>query len=329
VSFNASVIVPSLHGRRLGLLLDSLSAQTVPHQVIVVDNGCADGSVRSACDRHPSVERIRFERNVGFSRAVNAGAARAEGDVLLTLNDDVVCDPSFVATLAGALDARSGVTMATGVLRDAADPQLIETAGVELDHTLLAFDYLNGEPLSCLEEGVPDPLCPVGAAAAFDRDAFHRVGGFDERIFAYWEEVELSLRLLREGGRCRLAREARGTHRHASTLGAGSVGKNYLTGFGRAYVMRKWGVMSLRRLPPILLREIPVCAAHAIVDHNLASVRGRVRGHLAARPTEAYPGDLLNGRGASALEQLRLRVRRRRRLRHQGVRRGKHPGYTY
>ena len=135
MSHHSSVIVPSLTGNRLSALLDSLAEQTVAHQVIVVDNG-SDGSVERACERHPGVERLRFERNLGFSRAVNAGAARADGDVLLMVNDDVVCDPSFVAELAGAIDPATGITIATGVLRDAADPRLIETAGVELDHTL-------------------------------------------------------------------------------------------------------------------------------------------------------------------------------------------------
>ena len=263
------------------------------------------------------MERIRFDRNLGFSRAANAGAARAEGAALVMVNDDVVCDPPFVAELTAALDPASGFTMATGVLRDAAGPELIETAGVELDHTLLAFDYLNGEPLSILDAGVPDPLCPVGAAAAFDRGAFKAVGGFDERIFAYWEEVELSLRLLRRGGRCRLVPGAQGTHRHASTLGAGSVGKNYLTGFGRGYILRKWNVLTPRRLPAILVRELGVCLAQAIVDRNLASVRGRVRGYRTALPTEPYPGDLLGPDSPSAYAQLKRRARRRLNLRRQ------------
>jgi len=90
LSHGASVIVPSLTGDRLSLLLDSLAEQTIAHQVIVVDNGCPDGSVERACERHPGVERLRFERNLGFSRAVNAGATRAEGDVLVMVNDDVV-----------------------------------------------------------------------------------------------------------------------------------------------------------------------------------------------------------------------------------------------
>jgi N-acetylglucosaminyl-diphospho-decaprenol L-rhamnosyltransferase len=318
----ATVIVPSLTGARLGALLESLAVQTVERQVIVVDNGSTGGSVSDACAPHPEVEVVRLDHNAGFSRAVNLGAARAEGHALVLINDDVVCDPSFVAELTEALDPASGVVMASGVLRSAAEPDRIDAAGIELDQTLMLFDYLNGEPLSRLEAPVPDPLLPVGAAAAFDADAFREVGSFDERIFAYWEEVDLSLRMLQRGGRCRLAPRAQGDHRHSATLGVGSRGKNYLTGFGRGYMLRKWNVLTARRLPAVLVRELSVCAAHAVLDRNLASVQGRLRGYRAAQPTERYPAELLRGRRVSAIEQLAKRVRRRRSVRrHIRVRR--------
>jgi hypothetical protein len=95
------------------------------------------------------------------------------------------------------------------------------------------------------------------------------------------------------------------------------VGKNYLTGFGRGYVLRKHNVVTPRRLPAVLVREVPVCAAHALLDRNLASVRGRVRGYRAARATEPYPAELLSARRVTAVEQLAKRVRRRASVRRQ------------
>ena len=86
---------------------------------------------------------------------------------------------------------------------------------MQLDRTLLVFDYLNGEPVACLDDGVPDPIGPSGAAAAFDRTAFLSAGGFDENLFAYWEDVDLVLRMRLEGARCALARDA--TRRSTST----------------------------------------------------------------------------------------------------------------
>lgn len=312
------MIVPSLEGgTRLRNALDSLAGQSVANEVIVVDNGSVGGSVSAACEPYGDVEVIRLDRNAGFSRAVNIAARRAGGDSLVLVNDDCVCDPTFVERITGALDSGADVVMAAGVMRDGRAPALIDTAGIELDRTLLGFDYLNGEPVSRLERGVPDPIGPSGAAAAFDRDAFLDVRGFDERLFAYWEDVDLVLRLRALAGRCALAPDARGTHAHSATLGAGSARKNELMGFGRGYVLRKWGVMrSPRRAAAVAARDVVLCLGQAAVDRNLAGVRGRLHGYRAARTTERYPEDIpLIGSRVGLIATLRGHASRRARRR--------------
>ena len=311
------MIVPTVNGAdRLRDLLTTLDRQTVDHEVIVVDNGSPGGAASQACEGHANARAIRLEENAGFSRAMNLGVEQAQGDAVVMVNDDCTCDPRFVEALAGALDPGRGVVMAGGVMRDQDDPGIIETAGMELDSTLFCTDYLNGASIGVLDEGVENPIGPCGAAAAFDREAFTAVGGFDERLFAYWEDVDLVLRMLRAGGRCVLAADARGTHRHSSTLGPGSAGKNYLAGFGRAYVLRKWGVLGWRRLPGIVAREAGVCIGQALVDRNLAGVRGRVQGFRAASRSEGYPAELLReSSGTDTLVALRRRAARRVRIR--------------
>jgi len=313
----ASVIVPSVDGgERLRGLVDSLAAQSVEHELIVLDNGSQDGSVRAACAGHPSAEVVCMGENAGFGRAVNRGVELATGEALVLVNDDCRCDPGFVEAIAAALDPASDVVMAAGILRDARDPGLIDSAGMELDRTLLPFDYLNGRPLSVLGSGVANPIAPSAAAAAFDRAAFREVGGFDENLFAYWEDVDLVLRVLLAGGRCALAPAARGHHEHSATLGSGSSDKNYLMGFGRGYILRKWRVASATRLPAILLRDVTVCAGQLLLDRNAAGIRGRVDGLRASRPVHEYPRELLEReRTVGASATLWRRAARRRRLR--------------
>ena len=114
---------------------------------------------------------------------------------------------------------------------------------MQLDRTLLVFDYLNGEPVACLDRGVPDPIGPSGAAAAFDREAFLSAGGFDENLFAYWEDVDLVLRMRLEGRAARWRRAPPASTTTRPRSGPARRRKNYLTGFGRGYVLRKWGVL--------------------------------------------------------------------------------------
>lgn len=308
----ATVIVPTLGGERLERMLASVAS--TEHQTIVVDNG-SGGAVERACEGIDGVEVLALERNLGYTRAVNLAAQRAAGERIVLLNDDCVCDPGFVEAITEPIDPVAGVVMAAGVMRDWRDPSLIDSAGMELDRTLLVFDYLNGEPVARLDEGVEDPIGPSGAAAAFDRATFLSVGGFDERLFAYWEDVDLILRLRRLGLRCALAPGAIGDHEHSQTLGSGSARKNYLMGFGRGYLLHKWGVMTPRRVPAVLLRELVLCAGQAVFDRNLAGIRGRIRGYREAADPQRYPEGLDLERASTGLETLRRRAARRRRLR--------------
>ena len=313
-----SVIVASVRGGPgLERLLDSLSAQTAPHELVVIDNGSAGAAVSAACAAQAEV--IRLDENAGYSRAVNLGVEAATGDTIVLLNDDCVCDPQFVELICAALDPRSGLVMAAGVMRDPREPELIDSAGMELDSTLLPLDYLNGEPTAILDRGVPVPVGPSAAAAAFDRDAWGEAGGFDEALFAYWEDVDLVLRLRQLGGRCALAAGARGAHEHSATLGSGSRAKNYLMGYGRGYVLRKWGVLAPRRLPAVFARDVPTLVGQALFDRNAAGVRGRVRGWRASRRAGDYPSHLIEGtpqRGAAST--LARRASRRARIRRSG-----------
>ena len=308
---SATVIVPAWNGAaRLARLLPSLGTSS---QVIVVDNGSTDDTEELLTTRFSDVDVLRLPRNEGFSRAVNRAAREASGDVLVLVNDDCVCEAGFVERLAGAVDTGRSAVMAAGILLETADTSLIDSAGMELDDTLLVFDYLNGQPVAALD-AAPPPLGPSGAAAAFERAAFLDAGGFDERLFAYWEDVDLALRLRLLGATCAIAPNARAVHQHSATLGSGSSRKNYLCGFGRAYVLRKWGVLAGARRLTVPAREVAICSAQLALDHTVSGFAGRVAGWRAAATAgrQAYPEAVAGARRTLREELVRRRERRRR-----------------
>jgi N-acetylglucosaminyl-diphospho-decaprenol L-rhamnosyltransferase len=309
-----TVIVPTVTPRRVSRLLDSLSGAGGSFETVVVDNGTGSAELKRSVANLDGGELLRLPSNQGYSRAVNLAARSAQGEVLVLLNDDSVVDEGYVERIAEALDPALGIVMATGVMRDAGNPELIETAGVELDRTLLPFDHLNGEPVEILEQSVPDPIGPSGAAAAFWRDAFLEAGGFDEELFAYFEDVDLVLRMRLAGGSCRLAPRARGTHEHSATLGPGSRQKDYLIGYGRGYLLRKWGVLTPRRMPGIVVRELALSTGQMLIDRNLGGARGRLHGLRATPERRPYPAEAL-GDPASLLGTMSRRWRRRARIR--------------
>ena len=135
----------------------SLATAVEDFETIVVDNGTGSAALESAAGQLDGAWVLRLDRNLGYGRAVNLAAQRAAGEALVLLNDDSTVDPGYVERIVAALDPAAGAVMAAGVMRDAGAPELIETAGIELDRTLLAYDYLNGEPVSILQGDVPGP----------------------------------------------------------------------------------------------------------------------------------------------------------------------------
>ena len=206
--------------------------------------------------------------------------------------------------------------MAAGVMRDARRPELIDTAGMELDRTLLVFDYLNGEPLAVLDGPVADPIGPSGAAAAFcARTPSSRRAASTRSCLRTGRTSTWSCACAGREPAAGWRPRARGTHEHSATLGSGSARKNYLVGYGRGYMLRKWGVLSPRRLPGVLARELTLIAGQAVVDRNLGGARGRLRGLRAASAPEPYPSREALPDPPSLARTLRRRWRRRRLLR--------------
>jgi N-acetylglucosaminyl-diphospho-decaprenol L-rhamnosyltransferase len=273
----ATVVIPTLNAREL--LRDAL-ASLAGERVVVVDNASTDGTAEMVEHEFPGVRLLRNEENLGFGRAVNQGAAEAEGDVLVLVNNDVVCEPGFVARLCEPF-AEARVGMAAGVLVQAAAPDLVDSAGIEIDPTLRAFDYLWNQPVGTLERA-SDPLGPCGGAAAYRLSAFREAGGFDEAFFAYWEDVDLALRLRLAGWECRLVPGARALHRHGATLGASSPAARRLEAFGRAYVLAKHRVPRGAR---VALLDWPALLVHALFRRELGPIRERRRGLREGRRT--------------------------------------------
>lgn len=305
-----AVYIPNFNGgEHLPRALESLRAQTREVDVVVVDNGSVDDSAEVVAERFPEVSLLRLDENLGFGPALNRAVVAHPGDPVILLNNDATAEPAFVEAL---LDrAGGGAEMVAGALLQEREPTLIDSAGVVADHTLMGFDYLHGEPVATAA-GAPDPLGPTGGAALYRHRAWAAAGGFDERIFLYYEDLDLALRIAARGGRCRLAPAARAVHAYSASLGAGSGAKYARTGWSRGYMLRRYGVT---RDPALALRalacEAAICAGQLLRDRTAQGLSGRLRGFRAGAGLphrEVGSAPLLD---LGAREALALRRRRR------------------
>jgi GT2 family glycosyltransferase len=309
------VVIPTLDGReRLLRTLASLDRQTAPAEVVVVDNASTDSTAEAVAETHPHVRVIRNERNLGFGAAINGAALGLDGDLLVLVNNDVVCEPDFLERITEPF-ADPAVGSVAGVLLQSAAPDLVDSAGIELDPTLGSWDHLWNRPVAELA-GAGDPVGPCGGAAAYRLPVFKELGGFDETLFAYWEDVDLALRFREAGLRCVLVRDARALHEHGQTLGAASPAARRLHAFGRAYLLARYRVGRRRPLARLQVAALdwPVLAVHLLLRRELGPLRARLRGRsLGLRaPARRAPRELATVGFGTALrrqaEQLRLRL---------------------
>lgn len=291
---DSTVYIPSINGRdRLRLTLESVRSQTVSCRVVVVDNGSTDGTIEMLAADFPEHEVLALSQNLGFGRALNQAIATMGSGQIILLNNDVILESDFIEQITGTAD-ETGAEMVASVLLRAENPGEIDSAGIVADEeTLMAFDFLEGRPVD-VAQSAPAPLGPSGGAALYDRDAFERVGGFDEEIFAYYEDLDLALRMRLEGCRCALSRDARGTHVRSATLGSRSATKYGITGWSRGYLIRRYGLMkSPRGIARTLVFEGLVCVGQLVLERTASGIRGRVKGWQAGKglPQRSLPSE--------------------------------------
>lgn len=192
-------------------------------QIICVDNASDDGSAERIAAAAPYVELVRSPKNLGFAGGSNLGAQHARGEVLAFLNND-------------ARPHRDWVHAAVRVLRT--DPTVGAVASKVLDWDGKRIDFVDGgltwfgmgykrfagQPVgvvpSELQDAPRDVLFGTGSALFVRTELFRALGGFDDRYFMFYEDVDLGWRLNLRGWRVRYEPASLTYHRHHGSMGS-------------------------------------------------------------------------------------------------------------
>ena len=212
-----SVIVVNFNGGRLlAETVRSALASTVPVEVIVADNGSADGSMEllhELLGGDPRLRMIENGANLGFSRANNLALQYAGSDYLLFLNPDCLVYPDTLVEILGVISTRSDVGMAGCLIRN---PDGTEQAGCRRSIPtpwrslvrVLHLDRLFGRrgrfrSFVLAEDPLPSEPVEVeaisGAFMLVRRAALEAVGPLDEGYFLHCEDLDWCMRF-REAG---------------------------------------------------------------------------------------------------------------------------------
>jgi GT2 family glycosyltransferase/glycosyltransferase involved in cell wall biosynthesis len=188
-------------------------------EVIVIDNASGDGSVERIAKEHPDVQLLALEENHGFGAGCNAGVQAASGQYIAFLNNDARPDPRWLTAAADVLDRDGSIACVASKVLDW-DGELVDFVDAGLGFYGHGFKIHAGERDDAAYDREADVLFASGAAMVVRASTFRAAGGFDERYFLFFEDVDLGWRLWLLGSRVRYVPASLVFHRHHRSVGA-------------------------------------------------------------------------------------------------------------
>lgn len=227
----AAAVVAWNGAAHLGACLESLAAQALCPDVLVVDNASTDGTAALARSFEPRLTRrgralrvLAQPVNLGFTGGANAAfreiLAGGVHDLALLLNQDVVLDPGHVAHLVSVFERLPAAGAVGGKLLYPDGATIQHAGGFLARPRLVGLHHGQGQPDG---EGLFDSERDVdfltGAALGLRLACLQAVGLFDE-VFSpgYYEDVDLCDRLRRAGWRVVYAPGARALHAESASF---------------------------------------------------------------------------------------------------------------
>jgi GT2 family glycosyltransferase len=205
-----SVIVVNYNGRQyLADCLASLEQQRLTRdqfEVIVVDNASSDGSIDWIKENHPRVKLIQLQENVGFARGNNLALPHARGKFIAFLNNDAVAEPDWLHEAVLELRASPHVGGIASKIRFRHEPRILNSTGL-----VLYCDGRGGD------RGFDEVFGACGAAMVMRRELLDDLGGFDERLFLYYEDLDLAWRARLRGWKFHYCPKAVVQHVHCAS----------------------------------------------------------------------------------------------------------------
>lgn len=264
---NLVVVIPNWNGAdRIAECLSSLGAQTLTHEIVVVDNGSTDNSVAIIEEDFPAVTLLKNAVNIGFAGGVNTGiryAIKNGFEAIALLNDDAVADTSWLEVLAESMKSYPEAGIVTGKLLGIDKFHIDSTGDI---YTTWGIPFPRGRDET--DTGQYDESAWVfgasGGASLYRTAMLDEIGLFDEDFFAYYEDVDLSFRAQLAGWKVRY--EPRAEAYHATSSSGGKI-----PGFFTYQTIKNYPLLFWKNVPASLL---PMMLPRFTLAHFIFELKG-------------------------------------------------------
>ncbi len=273
----ASIITVSMnHLQRLEAYLPSVMRSAGSFELIISDNGSADGSLDCIRTQYQDVIVLENGENLGFAEACNRGAMLARGDYLVFINPDTTVEPGWLLALLEPFDDPQ-VGLVTSKILLMESPDQINTCGNVIHISGIAQCRGLHQPRS--EYGVLEEVDAVsGAAFAVRRSTFEALGGFDPDFFLYVEETDLSVRARLAGWKCIYQPASIVYHDYHLKFGPHKIFQQERNRYLTILKNFSWGTI-LALLPAFLLAEV-VTWGFCMLTRDKNNLRNKIDAYL-------------------------------------------------
>lgn len=219
------VVVLNYNGaKHIDVCLQSLLEQSYPNtHILMVDNASPDGSGEYAQKKYPQVQSILCADNLGFARGNNLGFDHvlAQGaDYIVALNNDVEVDRDWVARQVEVMESDPGIGACGSRLLSYWQRDIVNSLGHEMNQWGHVWDIGFGRRFDPVRWGNQQDIVSIcGCSFMIRREVLEKVKGFDPRYFAYYDDVDLSVRIRGLGYRLVYVPEAIVYHKFSASFG--------------------------------------------------------------------------------------------------------------
>ena len=183
-----SVIIVNYNGKKLlENCLESLFKTDYNNfEVILVDNNSTDGSMEFVTKNYPKIIVIKLDSNKGFAEPNNIGTKIAKGEYLLFLNNDTVTTTNFISEMVNVLEKDEKIAICQSLLLK--PDGNIDSSGDFIDKMGIVYNS------KTKTDEIKEISSARGACMLIRKKIFDKLGGFDEKFFFSFEDVDLGWR---------------------------------------------------------------------------------------------------------------------------------------
>lgn len=272
--------------------LERLDAGTRTLEIIVVENGSGGNDAERIRREAPAARLVLSEENLGFAGGCNLGVRESTGAIVAFLNNDARPDERWLTAALAVFDDTPRAGAVASQVRDW-DGGRVDYAGAALSWFGMGYKPHEGERIAVQSTERERVLFGTGSAVLVRRDVFDALGGFDERYFMFFEDVDLGWRINLAGHDVIYEPASIVFHKHhASMSGFGSHKETYLLERNALFTLYKnLGDDALARaLPAALALGVRRAVARAQMDSEAFDLR---RGASDSDTTTALPNPAL------------------------------------